>query len=958
MRYRLENDLETAKRMSFTPLTNYWPIGLLSLFLVLSSVDLVSATAFSPPRFPVVCQEVSGSKPTAEQDDSPSKARIENKARIEKLVGQLSSPSYAVRQGAVEQLWRLGKSAKPFLERAVKVGDPEVSKRAGEILTVLTMGIDFDTDPELAKLILRFNGGEKGVKRAVLTSLVEEERLELVFELLEQVKSDDDQRWLFNASIDFDSEVIKYGSENRWDEVELLHSHQLALKFNPISVVQYQLAGGALKPTIEKLKQQIATAEKDGKKIELKGLLELISVLRMQQRYDEAADYVAKIEKKAIRNRFSNQLLMEKGDWNAVAKKMPGPQQDATVENGLIEVNDAQRALVYQFVGDEPRYQEVIQTMLKKAEEAKANQDKDAAREILDNVVGVAMVGLDWELAHEHLDFKDVNSTFALLIESRRIDEAFELIGLGDTVEKRDLWFKRKMRYAASLENKIARLKANHDDADTTIEKLASLWDMCLGGNGVATTLVGLGLTDEASAHYHTMFANLSKDEDVEKRARIVGRLFWMGRYEEARRLYKEGFSESEFEEVSYRVAAPQKQSAILFWLEKLKPLYPDQNKRLHVAAGIVNSPFCGLDNFDLKYELARVEPDPNYLENGYWDYQLSKVYQYHGDAEKHKSHLQIAEQSGYRIVTTDEIKKAVQEGDWERVIEFYDSPPNNNSVYARLLVAEAFRELGDARESALRMAMAFASWQQGYNNTSTINALERVDKAYLATDFLKLQVYHSDEDDGSEVADEGYRDLLSESQLQSDPSSAQDNLRLSLFNLYASEGGSGNELFWAEEVIKFKMALVRSMIADGELDEASRILIQCDQFAPGDPGIGEELIPELDAAGGSEHADRLFKQMSGFYFDLLGKYPESPLHHNNYAWLCACAQRNKDHMLRHAEIATRQRPDSSSYLDTLATVYFLNGEKEKAIELCQRCIAIYPTKQHYRDQLVRFTSE
>ena len=62
--------------------------------------------------------------------------------------------------------------------------------------------------------------------------------------------------------------------------------------------------------------------------------------------------------------------------------------------------------------------------------------------------------------------------------------------------------------------------------------------------------------------------------------------------------------------------------------------------------------------------------------------------------------------------------------------------------------------------------------------------------------------------------------------------------------------------------------------------------------------------------------------------------------------------------MLRHAQIAVKQRPDSSSYLDTLATVYFLTGEKEKAIELCRRCIAIYPSKQHYRDQLQRFTSD
>lgn len=956
MRYRLHTDFRTDNGLPGRPSTVF---GLASpvlslLLLMVSGVHLVSAASFSPPKFVVAFQEGSGSKqaaPTPSEDDAVSRARIE------KLISQLSSPSYSVRQGAVQQIWRLGKSATPALERAVKAGDPEVAKRASEILTVLSMGIDFDTDPELAKLVLQFNGGEKEVKQRVLIDLLGDQKLALVFELLEQVESDDDQEWLFESVLDFNSEVIKYGRDGRWEDVALMHQHRLTLKYNPISVVQYQLAAGGLKPTIEKLQQQIASAEKDGKKIELKNLLELISVLRMQQRFEEAQNYVAKIEKKEIRNRFSNQILMEKGDWKAIAKKMPGPEENPTVDNGLIEVTDSQRALVYQFVGDQAAYQKVIESLLEQAEEAKSDGDQETSRRILDNVVQIAMVGLDWELAHEHFNFKDVSLTYDLLIETRRVEEAFELIGLGDTLEKRDLWFKRKMRYADSLRKKIARLKAARDDADSTEEKLASVWEMCLGSTGITTTLDGLGLTDEASAHYHTMFANLSDEDDVSQRADIVGRLFWMGRYEEARRLFEEGFSEAEFDNVATKVAAPQKRSHMNFWLEQLKLRYSDQDKRLHVAAGIVNSPFCKFEDFDLRYELAGIPPVQAYINSGYWDYQLAQVYRYHGDTAKYQSHIQLAQQSGYPVEAPAEISKAVATGDWKRVIEFYDSPPKNTTIYAGLLVAEAFGELGDARQSALRTAVAFAIWQEGYSNSSTVYKLKQVDKARLATDFLKLQVCHSDEDDGSEVANEQYRGLLAQSQLQSDPKAAQDNHRLILFDHFASEHhGEGMGLYWAEEVIKFKLGLARSKIAEGDLDEAAELIVQCDRFAPGDPGLGEELIPELDQAGGTEQADRVFDQMSGFFYDVLAKYPESPLHHNNYAWLCACAQRHKDHMLRHAKIAIRQRPDSSSYLDTLATVYFLIGEKEKAIELCQRCIEIYPTKKHYRDQLIRFT--
>ena len=91
----------------------------------------------------------------------------------------------------------------------------------------------------------------------------------------------------------------------------------------------------------------------------------------------------------------------------------------------------------------------------------------------------------------------------------------------------------------------------------------------------------------------------------------------------------------------------------------------------------------------------------------------------------------------------------------------------------------------------------------------------------------------------------------------------------------------AGADLHWADETIKFKTALARAKVDKGELDEALELLLQCERFAPGDPGLAEEMIPALDQAGGAEQADRLFEKMSDFYFDVLSKYPESALYHN-----------------------------------------------------------------------------
>lgn len=972
MRCQLKTDFGAGNYSSVSIASKYrWLAQMLSLCVGVIGAQLFSCSAFCSPVTLATFQEKAASKSLVQSEQS---ADSDQQKRLDKLINQLGSPSYAVRQAAAEQIWRLGKSAAPTLERAVNLGDPEVAKRAQEILTVLAMGIDFDTDPKLAKLVLRFNQGEREVKESVLSGLLREQQLELVFELLEQVESDDDQSWLFDRVLNFNDTITSYGRTGRWDEIELIHQHPITLKHKPIAVVQYHLAAGTIERLIESLEEKIGSAEKDGKKVELKNLVKLIAILRMQRRFDEAEKYIAKIEKDKTRNRFSNRILMERGDWNAVARKMPVPGQEPTAQNGLIEVTNAQRALVYQFVGDQAGHQEVVQKLLKEAEEAKSNGDEEEARAILDNVVGLAMVNLDWDLAYQHLDFEDVDTAFETLVDNRRIDEAFDLIGLGDTVQKRDAWFDRKMRHISSLRKKIERLEEAHEDTDLVVYKLNSTWQMCLGSSGIANTLGSLGLVDEAAAHYHTMFASLSTKQqlpkgnsqrealaasDLNRRCEIVGRLFWIGRYEEVRRLCEQGFSPSEIREVAGRFVEVQKSNHISFWMGQLSQRYPDPLERLHVAAGIVNSPFCGLDDFDLRLELASIEPNPKYIKSGLWDYRLAEAYQFHGDEDKYVAHLQMADQAGYASASSRRIKQAVLSGDSRQVVEFYDSPPNNVSVHASLLAAEAYRELGDVRNSALRTAFAFAQWEENYSNSGTTYFLGNLDKQYLAVEFLKLQVYHSTEDDGSTASNERYRGELAQSQLKSDPEAAINDHRILLFDLFAGERyRRGARLHWANEMIKYKTALAQAKVDKGELDEALQLLLKCDRFAPGDPGLGEELIAALDQEGGAEQADRLFEQMSGFYFELLAKYPESPLHHNNYAWLCACAKRRQGHMLRHAKIAVEQRPESSSYLDTLATIYFLLGEKEKAIDLCRRCIAIYPSKQHYREQLTRFMDD
>ena len=90
-------------------------------------------------------------------------------------------------------------------------------------------------------------------------------------------------------------------------------------------------------------------------------------------------------------------------------------------------------------------------------------------------------------------------------------------------------------------------------------------------------------------------------------------------------------------------------------------------------------------------------------------------------------------------------------------------------------------------------------------------------------------------------------------------------------------------------------------------------------------------------------------------YLTILQQYPDSVLHHNNYAWMCSRCGRRLSDSLAHAERAVQLEPDNTSYLDTLAEAAFRNGDTKRATGLADRCILLNPFKPVYREQRRRF---
>lgn len=146
-----------------------------------------------------------------------------------------------------------------------------------------------------------------------------------------------------------------------------------------------------------------------------------------------------------------------------------------------------------------------------------------------------------------------------------------------------------------------------------------------------------------------------------------------------------------------------------------------------------------------------------------------------------------------------------------------------------------------------------------------------------------------------------------------------------------------------------------QAWLRDGLSEDAIREIKFSQQFMPGNIELAEHLVPRLEEADQQAAADDLFETTFDFVLKITELFPNSPLHHNNLAWLCARCDRRLDTALAHVERALELAPENASYIDTLGEVRFRRGEFDEAIECAKRCLKIEPENDFFREQLERF---
>jgi tetratricopeptide (TPR) repeat protein len=146
-----------------------------------------------------------------------------------------------------------------------------------------------------------------------------------------------------------------------------------------------------------------------------------------------------------------------------------------------------------------------------------------------------------------------------------------------------------------------------------------------------------------------------------------------------------------------------------------------------------------------------------------------------------------------------------------------------------------------------------------------------------------------------------------------------------------------------------------QGFVSAGRFQEADREIQRALAALPAEIELVIALVPELEKHGHPKEAAELFARVTTVYEQLCKDYPRSSWAHNSLAWMSARCHRQLDQALQHAQQAADLAPGTAGILDTLAEVHFQRGEKDKAREIMQRCIALEGKTAYFRKQLARF---
>lgn len=121
------------------------------------------------------------------------------------------------------------------------------------------------------------------------------------------------------------------------------------------------------------------------------------------------------------------------------------------------------------------------------------------------------------------------------------------------------------------------------------------------------------------------------------------------------------------------------------------------------------------------------------------------------------------------------------------------------------------------------------------------------------------------------------------------------------------------------------------------------------------DIALAESILPKLRESGWDELADQTLDQIVQIGVHYCQEFPADATTANNLAWVAAMNGQHLETALSLSEQAVYREPDSAVYRDTLAEILFRLGRIDEALQIEQACLLDDSTDWHIHQQVDKY---
>jgi tetratricopeptide (TPR) repeat protein len=866
---------------------------------------------------------------------------------VEELVRDLGSPIYAVRERAEAALWKRGRAAIPALEQAAADPNPEVARRAGDVLDRFGWYVFPDTPADVLKRITAFRTGTADDRKAALAELLRlgpHGRAAVRAILLKDIPPATRDPLAAHLAATLRREVPLLLFDGKADEAAaLLALHTTGT--TPEGAADFA-AFHALRGTLPAAIREAEAARKTARKPEAADLV-LAHLYRASRDWPKARAAAAHLPPQPGGPRLLPMLQEEEGDWAAL---LGSPPPD-------LNLPAAYRLTFLRLTDKRKEFDEQVAHLREVAKEPFAGEStQGAALALLLN--NRAADATDLLLARR----QSLGLLSEILIARMRYKDALDLLGpdaSGAATERVDFDLRRarvlalvgRRDQAVELFGQVAaRLRTTpSEDYDFTPQTRRSLLrsELRVGLRDLACEHAALFVRDpgtrgrqasEGETVFDVLFGTEADTAETLYRAfRHRDRLLLPGPTMLQVKQLLAGTASKEVADDAVALLSDEGPGEAAGSRSELNSAAAHRKvTRLSALAAVCRAAGRFPEAEAAFAEAADAAADgPGLVGARAWVF---------GTSDAARPWLEYADFLYERGRFADAAVK--YEAGWRR---FPDQP------LLLFLSGRAFAKAGNLEEGRRRMDLAH--WV-GLGNERVrgkfLEELIRRDEATAGkreTDLLLRACWSRDFYFGN-VMNQAARAAA----LARDWPTAERCVQRALLVLIKTEGAhfidTAAYLNVPHEMLVFR---ARGLLAAGKVSEAMVQARACLDVTPGHLELAVGMVPELDRRGRTKEADELFGRVWGAYRKVLADYPESPSARHALAALGAGCRRELDQSLRYATEAVAADPKSAGFRETLAEVHFRRGERAKALGLMRTLAEERPRSRLYRRQLARY---